>query len=431
MKVIIIGAGHNGLAAAYYLARSGLEVTVVDQLPRPGGMIEGLEINGARISRTAYVLGLMPEDMVAEFGIPVIRQDPYQVLFVDGKVLPFWRDPARRREALRAVGYENLVELDERLEAFRAKVMSRFTYVTKPPSRDEFRELAGREGLGEFIDRSAEGLLRDYGAEDLKYFYIYPGMESSPAMVIAYYYAPWSFVKGGMQEVINVMARKASEVGARLLLGRVVDEILVSDSRVLGVRLRSSEVLNADAVIFTGSPIELPNLLPDLPEARELRRLRVHRASWVKHNVVLEGFPRLPEPLVPYAGSIIDSECGELVIPSVVDDSRGAHVAEFMGSYDCVMELLGVRAAYHDMVDAEYAERAYMLPGGNVNHLPMAEPYLFDSRPAKGWAYRTPVRGLYVGGSGTYPGGQVTGVPGRNAASALLEDLRLGALRAY
>ncbi|MEM0321004.1 MAG: NAD(P)/FAD-dependent oxidoreductase, partial [Thermoprotei archaeon] len=60
---------------------------------------------------------------------------------------------------------------------------------------------------------------------------------------------------------------------------------------------------------------------------------------------------------------------------------------------------------------------------GNVNHLPMREPYLFDNRPGKGLAYRTPIVGLYIGGAGAYPGGQVSGVPGYNASEAIIEDL--------
>lgn len=51
-------------------------------------------------------------------------------------------------------------------------------------------------------------------------------------------------------------------------------------------------------------------------------------------------------------------------------------------------------------------------------------PYLFDNRPKKGWGYRTPIKGLYIGGSGAYPGGQVTGIPGRNAAMTIIYDMR-------
>ena len=55
----------------------------------------------------------------------------------------------------------------------------------------------------------------------------------------------------------------------------------------------------------------------------------------------------------------------------------------------------------------------------------MSLDQLFAFRPVPGWAkYRTPIRGLYLCGSGTHPGGGVTGAPGYNAAHAILRDLR-------
>ena len=427
MRVVVVGAGHNGLVAAYYVARAGHEVTVLEAQGRPGGVIDYATVNGVKISRTAYVLGLMPRDMVRELGIELVEQDPYQVLYVDGKALPFWRDPERRRRALRQMGYEGLARLDEMLVKFREEVMGRFTYVTAPPTREQVLEAAERAGLGELVEETAIKVLGEYVPEEMHYFYIYPGMERSSAYVIAYYYSDWSLVKGGMEALVRALVDRATSAGARIVLGARVEEIVVRDGSVAGVRA-GGRLYEADAVIYAASSVELPDLLPDVEEASRLR-VRLPRASWAKHNLVLASPPRLPEPLRPYAGSIIDSECGELVVPSVADPTRGGHVAEFMGDYECVVgELLGVPVVYHDAVRASDAERTYFLPAGNVNHLPMADPYLFDSRPAKGWAYRTPVRGLYLGSSSAYPGGQITGLPGRNAAEALLEDARLGRL---
>jgi Phytoene dehydrogenase and related proteins len=56
----------------------------------------------------------------------------------------------------------------------------------------------------------------------------------------------------------------------------------------------------------------------------------------------------------------------------------------------------------------------------------MRMPYLFDGRPVKGWGYRTPLKGLYITGAGTFPGGQVTGIPGFNVVTAVKEDLQRG-----
>nr|ACF83908.1 unknown [Zea mays] len=68
-------------------------------------------------------------------------------------------------------------------------------------------------------------------------------------------------------------------------------------------------------------------------------------------------------------------------------------------------------------------EREFGLTGGNIFHGAMGLDSLFLMRPAKGWSdYRTPVKGLYLCGSGAHPGGGVMGAPGRNAAAVVLED---------
>jgi phytoene dehydrogenase-like protein len=68
-------------------------------------------------------------------------------------------------------------------------------------------------------------------------------------------------------------------------------------------------------------------------------------------------------------------------------------------------------------------EREYGLTGGNIFHGEMSLDQLFFMRPVAGWAkYRTPVRGLYLCGSGTHPGGGVMGAPGYNAAREIIKD---------
>jgi phytoene dehydrogenase-like protein len=70
-------------------------------------------------------------------------------------------------------------------------------------------------------------------------------------------------------------------------------------------------------------------------------------------------------------------------------------------------------------------EETYGLTGGNIFHGEMAVDQLFFLRPVAGWAqYRTPLRDLYLCGSGTHPGGGVMGAPGFNAAREILRDLR-------
>ncbi|XVE87301.1 hypothetical protein DITRI_Ditri18aG0106300 [Diplodiscus trichospermus] len=79
----------------------------------------------------------------------------------------------------------------------------------------------------------------------------------------------------------------------------------------------------------------------------------------------------------------------------------------------------------YDMLTPPDLEREFGLTGGNIFHGAMGLDSLFLMRPAKGWSgYRTPVRGLYLCGSGAHPGGGVMGAPGRNAACVVLKDFK-------
>ncbi|XP_021273699.1 pyridine nucleotide-disulfide oxidoreductase domain-containing protein 2-like isoform X3 [Herrania umbratica] len=79
----------------------------------------------------------------------------------------------------------------------------------------------------------------------------------------------------------------------------------------------------------------------------------------------------------------------------------------------------------YDMLTPPDLEREFGLTGGNIFHGAMGLDSLFLLRPAKGWSgYRTPIRGLYLCGSGAHPGGGVMGAPGRNAARIVLRDFK-------
>lgn len=143
----------------------------------------------------------------------------------------------------------------------------------------------------------------------------------------------------------------------------------------------------------------------------------------------------------------------EMLIPSTLDDTLapdGKHVASLFGqqfapeladgrSWDDTRE----EAADHiiDTVN-QYApnfkasvlgrqvlspldlERTLGLSGGDIFHGRLSLDQMFSARPALGFAdYRTPIKGLYLCGSGAHPGGGVTGAPGHNAAREMLRDL--------
>jgi phytoene dehydrogenase-like protein len=70
-------------------------------------------------------------------------------------------------------------------------------------------------------------------------------------------------------------------------------------------------------------------------------------------------------------------------------------------------------------------EQEYGLVGGNIMHGDLTLDQLFSWRPVAGYAdYRTPIKHLYLCGSGTHPGGGISGINGRNASREILKDLK-------
>jgi phytoene dehydrogenase-like protein len=146
----------------------------------------------------------------------------------------------------------------------------------------------------------------------------------------------------------------------------------------------------------------------------------------------------------------------EITIPTTYDPSLappGKHVANIFLQYVPYTLSPQVAASWHALKESyadrvmglieEYApgfrslvlhrhvlspldlEEQYGLTGGNIFHGEMSTDQLYFLRPVPGWAqYRTPIRGLYVCGSGAHPGGGVTGAPGHNAAREILKDWR-------
>jgi len=427
VRVAVIGAGHNGLVNACYLAMRGFDVTVYESRDRPGGMADTEVIRGVKVSRASYVLGLMPERIMRELDLhlELLPQDPFQVIHHEGRVIPFWRDRERRIKELRSAGEDNYQEFEDRVMAFRRLFLQKLAFRTSPPSIEEVKEEAQKKGLEEFLTKSSERFLREYISEDLRDFFVYPHLKEEPAFMVAYYFTPeWSVVKGGMGSVGVELERRAKALGVKFKYNTKVEEISVKEDRVKGIRVKG-RVEAYDVVVSALSPLSTVRMLGDRVKAE----FKVFKAGWRKYNVIMREVPELAQELRPFRSSIIDYDSGEMIIPSFSDQSLGGHVVSLMGDPDeAPVRNLREGAEEVDVVTPDFVEKVYGAPLGILDHIPMKMPHLFDGRPVKGWGYRSPVKGLYLTGAGTYPGGQVTGIPGRNAAMAIIEDLERGRL---
>src|SRR6201988_2885145 len=123
---IVIGAGHNGLTAAAYLARAGLSTLILERRDIVGGCCVTEEIApGCRASTTSYIASMLRPEVIrdlklAEHGLRMIPCDPaIQVAFPNGRVVPWWAERDRAVSEFRAHSArdaETFVEVDERLK---------------------------------------------------------------------------------------------------------------------------------------------------------------------------------------------------------------------------------------------------------------------------------------------------------------------------
>jgi phytoene dehydrogenase-like protein len=292
----------------------------------------------------------------------------------------------------------------------------------------------------------------------------------------------WGLPRGGTGAVSNAIRSAAEAAGAEIRTGSPVFEICVRDGRATGVRLESGEVIPS-RVVSSGVDPRLTFLKmvgPDqLPEefVHAVERYRF-RGSSAKVNLALDGLPEFTalrgsgahlkgaisiSPGVNYMqrayedavrGGFSRRPYLDIVIPSLLDPSLappGRHVMSCFvqyapyhlrsGTWDEQRDQLGQTVL--DTI-AEHApnirdvlvgmqvltpldlERVFGLSEGNIFHGEMSLEQMFFMRPVPGWArYRTPIRDLYVCGSGSHPGGGIMGAPGRNAAREVLRDHRV------
>ncbi len=295
----------------------------------------------------------------------------------------------------------------------------------------------------------------------------------------------WGFVRGGMGMVSEAIASSARAAGATIHTEAEVERIWIRNGRALGVVLCNGDEIRARAVVSNADPkrtflglVGEKDLEPEF--ARQVRNIRMEGCS-MKINLALTGLPRFKaipaSSSLPYHKATIhicpdmdyierawdDAKYGrpskhpllEITIPTAYDDSIAPSGKHLMGIFLQYTPYRLVEADWHtakdkyadkvmDLVE-EYApgfknlvlarqvlspldlEEIFGLTGGNIFHGEMDVGQLFFLRPVPGWArYRTPIRGLYLCGSGTHPGGGVMGAPGYNAAREILADWRAG-----
>jgi phytoene dehydrogenase-like protein len=291
----------------------------------------------------------------------------------------------------------------------------------------------------------------------------------------------WGYAIGGMGAITQAMARVAAKSGARIDVGSEVGEVIVERDRAVGVVLKDGTSVRSRTVIANVNPQYLFQRL--LPPGAVAPAVTARMNAWkagsgtFRMNLALAKLPNftaLPEAGDHHTAGIILApslsymeqayrDCVErgwsrapiveIVIPSTLDDSLappGLHVASLFCQHvspqfadgstwdqhrETVADLMidtveayapGFKASViaRQSLSPMDLERTFCLPNGDIFHGAMTLNQIFSARPMLGFAaYRMPIAGLYLCGSGAHPGGGVTGAPGHNAAQAVIADL--------
>jgi phytoene dehydrogenase-like protein len=520
--VIVVGAGHNGLVCAAYLARRGLDVLVLEGRTAPGGAAATDEPwPGYKISTASYVVSLMPERIISEFELRrhgyrvTILEPDYYVPYEDGTSLTLWGEPGKCAEEIAkfseadAAAYPSFDAYLTRLGGLVHELL----YVVPPNLRlsdarswirlgARLRHWTGRDAAEviRLFTLSAADLLGEWFTDDRvkgalatqAIIGAWTGpMSPGSAYVLLHHWmgeveghaGAWAWVHGGMGAVGEVMQRSAAAHGAEVRTGAPVGRVVLEDGRAAGVELEDGSVIRGRRVISNAHPVTtLLDLVGDanLPEevAADVRHYR-SRSGSVKVNLALSRLPRPkawdgPLPGDPHTGILSispsidylerawdDAKYGrmsthpyiEAVFPTVFEPGLapdGNHIAlcfTQFGPYELadggwaegatvygnrIVETLATYAPGFESSVLEMEvlpppelEKRFGLIGGNIFQGDMSVDQMFSMRPIAGYAdYRTPVRHLYMCGSGTHPGGGVMGVPGYNCARVVARDMR-------
>ena len=290
--VVIVGGGHNGLVAAYYLAKAGLRTVVCERRDIVGGCCVTEEFApGFRASTGAYVLSMLREPVwrdlkLVERGIEVDPAGPALNLFADGSTLHLDDDLAKTQAEVRRFSPADanaLPGFEDELAEIAKLILPLFDTTPPDPRRVRPRELAMLAKLAIRNRRRISDALFLFGTSATQYLSEYfeseqmraalgwhaindsTGGPSTPgtAFVLLHDHASdqsgggirqWGFVRGGIGRLTEAMADAAREAGAEIRTEAQVEEILIEQGRAVGVALASGEELRAERVLSNADP---------------------------------------------------------------------------------------------------------------------------------------------------------------------------------
>ena len=333
---IVVGAGHNGLTAAAYLARAGQRVLVLERRHLVGGACVTEERwPGFHVSRAAYVAGLLRPAVVRELelrrhGLELLRRDPSSFTpLPDGRALTMGADAAATRASIARFSASDAARIGdyERMLDRTARVIEPLLDVPAPdPARLRAADMlpllrAGRAALGlrTELAEAASLLLGSARTAIERWFESEPlrstlatdaiiGAWASPATpgtgYVLFHHVMgdtggsrgvWAYVRGGMGALSEALASAARAAGAEIRCDSPVARVRVADGRATGVVLENGDEIAARVVLSNADPAVTFGRLVDPaalePEFRRAVEAIDFRSPVAKFNLALESLP--------------------------------------------------------------------------------------------------------------------------------------------
>ena len=517
---IVVGAGHNGLVNAAYLAKAGLKTLLIEKRQIVGGAAITEELlPGFRFTTFSYAVSLFRPQIVQDLDLvkhglmilPLARtfQPGFngEYLLLGANKDENYHEIARHSRA-DAEGYRELSNLIDRVCYSLHPIMDQIppnSVSDDPAEIDAMQKLkdyiAGlddevRNMIERFYQCSAAEILDDYLESDLVKSMIASsgiiGSRCSPSSresgIVWLFHkmgeydgslGDWGFHKNGNGGLTQVLARAFQSFEGSLQMGVGVEKVIYSDNRASGIQLDDGKKIEAPIVVSALDPrqtftrlVDSADLPNDLVTAIEAFK---YQGTAAKVNFALSDAPQFPGlegrrdiymgftnigPSLEFLEqAFADCQAGrfsrrpfiDCCVQSTIDPDMsppGKHIMSCFVMYapyhlaesdwdtqreplgDTVQETLeeffpgfSELVLHREVVTPLDIERVVGLSEGNIFAGELFSSQLFTNRPAPGWnQYRTPIQGYYQCGSGTHPGGCISGGPGWLAARQILND---------